>query len=59
MRAEQGDICEWTGINTENGAWCLQGCPKSVRGEVLVLFAAGPPEVDAEDVVNKCSEMNE
>ena len=52
MRAERGDICEWAGINKEKGAWCLQGCPKSVREEVLVLFAAGPPEFDAEDVVN-------
>lgn len=54
MRAEQGDICEWTGINKENGAWCLQGRPKPVREEVLVLFAVGPPESDVEDVINKC-----
>ena len=36
------------------GGMVPRGVPKLCEGEVSVSFAAGPPELDAEDVLNKC-----
>lgn len=52
VRFEQGHICEWAGINKEKGIQSPKESPNSLMGEVFVLFAAGPPELDTEDMVN-------